>query len=912
MINRKMSIPLATKISVMVLIIIIISTIPVGAFAYVIYRNGTIRDHGSRAVAIAQSLALSIDSAEFQRAIATGYKNEYYMNLQGQIDQVKSAVGTSLLFAGVANEQEGLVTFIEGLLPHDARTIDLNTVVPPEAFPPEFFYSQRHGRAVVSNVIRSWVDESHVITAYAPILDHNRVPIGVVGINIDVEDVLTYSNTFALRMLGIVIGVIAVTIWVPIFWTKHYIGRPLTLLCEASGKIAQGDITTQITYMSNDEVGELAQSFRDMQSEFCTVIDETQKMSMEIINGNLLAGRTKYLAKGDFQKIIGSINNVAGNVYQYLSDLRCHIIILDAEYRFMFINKYVMERGYVLSRMLNKTIFEVMPQSESEVLGKNLDQVRNTGGVARYQVDMISPKDEPFNTDQIIVPIRDDSGEITTYLISSYEVTDLVQAQKLAEEAAKSNEVQLAKMHLMVKATRIGLWDMVVVTADDPASLDNEFIWSDDLRSLLGYNSERDFPNLAICMFNAIHPDDRDFVLDSMRASLEDTTDELSYDIEYRVQKKKGEYAYFRDIAKITRDENGKAVHMSGAMLDVTDFRDLISEAQVQKQEAEVANTAKSAFLSTMSHEIRTPMNAILGITEIQLQNEALDPKIKEALEKIYASGDMLLGIINDILDLSKIEAGKLELQIEKYEIASLVSDTAQLNMMRIGSKPIEFDLHVDENIPTHLWGDELRVKQILNNLLSNAFKYTKSGTVNLHVFSEKCASEDERALVVSVSDTGQGMTQDQVSKLFDKYSRFNMAANRTTEGTGLGMNITRNLIEIMSGTITVESEPGKGSTFTVRLPQGYDGSAILGKEMADNLHQFRTRSRANMKRVQVSREPMPYGSVMIVDDVETNIYVAKGLMTPYELKIDSANGGYTAIEKSRAAKCSISSSWIT
>ena len=320
--------------------------------------------------------------------------------------------------------------------------------------------------------------------------------------------------------------------------------------------------------------------------------------------------------------------------------------------------------------------------------------------------------------------------------------------------------------------------------------------------------------------------------------------------------------------------------------------------------EAEAANKAKSAFLSTMSHEIRTPMNAILGITEIQLQRDMLDVETKEAIGKIYASGDLLLGIINDILDLSKIEAGKLELQNDQYEIASLISDTAQLNMMRVGSKRIEFELHVDENMPAQLSGDELRIKQIMNNLLSNAFKYTSEGTVSLTVASEESMNEeDEVILVIIVSDTGQGMTKEQVSKLFDEYSRFNEGANRATEGTGLGMSITQKLIQMMNGDISVGSEPGKGTTFTVLLPQRLVSIEVLGKEMAENLQKFRASSRTHIRRAQVSRELMPYGKVLIVDDVETNIYVAKGLMAPYRLRIESASSGYAAIDKIKSGE---------
>ena len=343
----------------------------------------------------------------------------------------------------------------------------------------------------------------------------------------------------------------------------------------------------------------------------------------------------------------------------------------------------------------------------------------------------------------------------------------------------------------------------------------------------------------------------------------------------------------------------GESFAIVGYVLDITESKTSMITIERHRAEAEAANKAKSSFLSTMSHEIRTPMNAILGITEIQLQNENLDQSVKEALNKIYVSGDMLLGIINDILDLSKIEAGKLELIIAKYEIASLISDTAQLNMMRIGSKPIEFELEIDEHIPLHLMGDELRVKQIMNNVLSNAFKYTTAGMVKMSISAEQDSSDEENVIVIfSVSDTGQGMSKEQVERLFDEYSRFNTEANRSTEGTGLGMSITQNLVRLMGGEIFIESELGKGSMFRIHLPQKKADSRVLGKELAENLKQFRTNSRAQMKRVQIARELMPYGSVLVVDDVETNIYVAKGLLAPYELKFDSADSGYEAIEK--------------
>ena len=341
--------------------------------------------------------------------------------------------------------------------------------------------------------------------------------------------------------------------------------------------------------------------------------------------------------------------------------------------------------------------------------------------------------------------------------------------------------------------------------------------------------------------------------------------------------------------------------------------------AEMRKAEiAEESSKAKSDFLAKMSHEIRTPMNAILGITEIQLQDEALSSSTKEALERIYNSGDLLLGIINDILDLSKIEAGKLTLFYNQYDIASLIHDTVQLNIMRYESKPIQFKLDIDENTPLFLFGDELRIKQILNNLLSNAFKYTNEGIVSLtisamHVSSKKPSHKQENVfldvnenekdvmLVFRVSDTGQGMTEDQVKQLGSEYSRFNMEANRKTEGTGLGMNITRNLLRLMNGELHIESTHGIGSVFTISIPQKVFDNDVIGKQMAANLMQLNLASSVKIRTVQIKREFMPYGRVLVVDDVETNLYVAKGLMAPYGLSIDTAISGFETIEKIRA-----------
>ncbi|MCL1940322.1 MAG: ATP-binding protein [Synergistaceae bacterium] len=368
----------------------------------------------------------------------------------------------------------------------------------------------------------------------------------------------------------------------------------------------------------------------------------------------------------------------------------------------------------------------------------------------------------------------------------------------------------------------------------------------------------------------------------------------------YFWDEKLGKWLY--DKAAIIRWIDGSKVQFH-YLTDETMKRNYEENLREAKLAAEAASHSKSAFLANMSHEIRTPMNAIVGITEILLENEDLPQDMKESLDKIYNSGDLLLGIINDILDFSKIEAGKLELAPDIYRVASLINDTVQLNRMKFENKPVEFKLHVDETIPSELCGDELRIKQILNNLLSNAAKYTDSGEAELSVSAEfDSGNEGTVTLVFCVRDTGHGMTEEQLSKLYDEYSRFH-AGSSTIEGIGLGMSITRNLIWMMEGEISAESEPEKGSIFTVRLPQGSVGADALGRDVAENLEKFRASDVSQMKKQIIKREHMPYGSVLIVDDTESNIYVAQGLMRPYGLQTDTAMSGFEAIEKIRDGK---------
>jgi len=314
------------------------------------------------------------------------------------------------------------------------------------------------------------------------------------------------------------------------------------------------------------------------------------------------------------------------------------------------------------------------------------------------------------------------------------------------------------------------------------------------------------------------------------------------------------------------------------------------------------ASKAKTKFLANMSHEMRTPLNAIIGLSKMTLETGSLDEKTLINLKKINNSGITLLSTINDILDISKIETGKLEFVSLDYETASLINDAVTQSIMLKGEKPIQFILDIDEKLPSHLNGDELRVKHIINNLLSNAFKYTKEGTVTLSI---NCEREDDDTvwMTISVKDTGIGIRSEHLNNLFTDYNRMDTFANRNIEGTGLGLSIAKKMLEMMDGSISVESEYEKGSVFTAKLKQKFVSDTTIGTEVMHNLKKFRYSDNRFYELSQLERIDLSYARVLVVDDVEMNLDVAEGLLEPYGMQIDCVTSAREAINAIRDEK---------
>ena len=323
------------------------------------------------------------------------------------------------------------------------------------------------------------------------------------------------------------------------------------------------------------------------------------------------------------------------------------------------------------------------------------------------------------------------------------------------------------------------------------------------------------------------------------------------------------------------------------------ELRKLNEDLEEANARLESASTAKSSFLANMSHEIRTPINAVLGMDEMILR-ECKDKQILEYANDIDSAGHQLLSLVNDILDFSKIESGKMELHPVEYELFSVMNDCYNMIFMRAKRKELEFTIENDPNIPAFLYGDEVRIRQIIMNLLTNAVKYTKDGSVKL-IMGYRYIDEENIELTISVKDTGIGISEENQKYLFDSFMRIEEKSNRNIEGTGLGLSITKRFTEMMNGDISVESKLYEGSTFTVTIPQKIADKGAVG-HFAERLNRRNEKAESDdaADKGQEKKEKFtaPHARVLVVDDVKMNLNVVRLLLKNTGVQMDLASSG--------------------
>lgn len=307
----------------------------------------------------------------------------------------------------------------------------------------------------------------------------------------------------------------------------------------------------------------------------------------------------------------------------------------------------------------------------------------------------------------------------------------------------------------------------------------------------------------------------------------------------------------------------------------------MIEQLNIARDTAEKANEAKTDFLSNMSHEIRTPLNAIVGFSNLLLEDESVPDCAKDEVRDIVMASDNLLEIVNGILDISKIEANKLEIVNTEYSLKKVCDELISLSRGRLGDKPVEFKTKIDPSMPKVLYGDSTRIKQICVNILTNAIKYTKEGWIEFKISG--VIKNNICRLIISVEDTGIGIKKENIDKLFNKFERIDLEDNITIEGTGLGLAITKKLVELMNGKIVVQSVFGKGSKFTVSIDQRIVKNPTIKLDEEINSEE---KTIINNKRV------------LLVDDNKINLKVAEKLLESYGIDTESVDSGFAAIEK--------------
>ncbi|MCK5190224.1 MAG: PAS domain S-box protein, partial [Methylococcales bacterium] len=441
-----------------------------------------------------------------------------------------------------------------------------------------------------------------------------------------------------------------------------------------------------------------------------------------------------------------------------------------------------------------------------------------------------------------VSPILDDVGDITHFVAVQEDIT----ARKAAEEAIRNSE---ARFRNLVENTNIVAWEVEIETfrftyvsphaeamfGYPCAEWKGEYFWADHI---VDEDRER---SVAYCKTESKMGRDHTF--------------------EYRMNKANGDYIWIRDIVTVNKDAKGKPISLSGVFVDIDEGKRYEEALEKAKLEAEQANRTKSEFLATMSHELRTPMNGVLGMAQI-LEETGLTTQQRESVEIILRSGNGLLSIINDVLDLSKLDANQIVLEESNFNLERICVDALNLFIPEEKRKNLQIGLDYPEIFPRNFIGDSLRLQQILINLLGNAVKFTSKGSVRLIVMCHPLP--DQRAeLTLSVQDTGIGIAPEKIATLFDPFIQADQTTTREFGGTGLGLTVSKKLIKLMAGDIAVESEPGKGTTFLIHL----------SLQLADDI---------DISEIQISvsiENSKLAGKVLLVEDDNTNQLVALGIL---------------------------------
>jgi PAS domain S-box-containing protein len=508
-------------------------------------------------------------------------------------------------------------------------------------------------------------------------------------------------------------------------------------------------------------------------------------------------------ARGEFnvETILGRMSDLLGIGYWLWDEKRNQCIVMDENVARVH---GVTTEQYLSDLVAVEKLVQRLEPEHRALYREVTERGRRDGAGYDVEISLRDVQGKLKHVREIEEYYRDENGEVSLSfgLLLDQTQQKLLQS-RLEGENAKLNE-QATFMRGAARLAKVGyfIWDEI---EERPAFV------SEEVAAIFGL-SPQDYVALIEEKFGLVPlivEEDRQRYMDLMVKSASEGT---PYDVEYRVHDVHGAVKTVREVSEYVRDETGKVVRSVGAVQDITHYRALEASLRDAKIQAEAANQAKSTFLATMSHEIRTPMNGILGMSRLLLDTN-LDDEQRDFCTTILQSGEALLGIINDILDFSKVEAGKIELDIHPFNLETCIEGVIDLVATKAAEKSLNLAFLVEPGAPRVVTGDSLRLKQVLLNLLNNAIKFTETGDVMLLVEYVGPSS-----LSFRVIDTGLGIPASRMDRLFKPFSQVDASTSRFHGGTGLGLAISKKLVELMGGAISVESQEGKGTTFTFTI----------------------------------------------------------------------------------------------
>jgi PAS domain S-box-containing protein len=663
---------------------------------------------------------------------------------------------------------------------------------------------------IVAEVGTMTAEDQNVLLSEAPI-EFETETLGKLEVALT-DHLVQAATRQRLQLVGWMVVLLVLSVVLSVLLAhRRTVGTPLRRLSESIRIAQEQGIRQTVKWQSMDEMGAVVTAYNEMQQrqeadakELIAGRDNLEKRVEERTSELAATQEKATTARDEAMRAQSQLSDAIESISEGFSlyDQEDRLVVCNSNYRnVMYPNMdQILQPGTsfasIIRAALDHGLIAEAAGREEDWLAERLEQHRNPG----------APHVQHRAEDtwiQISERKTESGGTVAVYS----DISNI----KRAEEALRESEERYT---LAMDGANEGLWDWNIIS--------DEIYISPNTEELLGLSTESRKVTLGRWL-ERIHPDDVDVHREMERAHIENETE--FFTCEYRARGHNGQYRWVLERGLSLRDENGKAYRMAGSLGDITERKQAEIELLEAKEQAEVANQAKSSFLATMSHEIRTPMNSVIGMTSLMLDSE-LTPEQREFTEIIRNSSDALLTIINDVLDFSKIEAGKLELEHAEFGLRDCVQGALDLLTGKAAEKRLELAYRLEPGTPEAIVSDISRLRQLLVNLLNNAIKFTDAGEVVITVAGDSTDGGSTESvsggqlLHFSVRDTGIGIPQERMDRLFQAFSQIDASISRRYGGTGLGLAICKRLAELMGGTMWAESGEGKGSTFhfTIRV----------------------------------------------------------------------------------------------